>query len=67
VFHINDLPLAEYLQGLLNGRIQKPKDKGYVLWEIQDIAGLTKIAAFGVGAFRSPQNRGSTSTNKLVK
>lgn len=55
VFNKNDLPLAEILQNKLNGFIQKPKTKAYILWEIQDIEGLTKIVNLVNGKFRSPK------------
>ena len=44
VFKLADLPLAEYLQELTNcGTVYKKSDRGYVLWQIQDIIGVYTI------------------------
>lgn len=55
VFHKNDLPLAQHLQSLLQGQLRCPQDKGYVLWEIQDLTGFTRMTRLVNGYFRSPK------------
>jgi hypothetical protein len=55
VFHSDNLPLAEHIKNLLNcGYIQKSKGN-YVLYEIQDLNGLRKIADLINGKFRTPK------------
>ena len=44
VFKLADLPLAEYLQELTNsGTVYRKSERGYVLWQIQDIIGVYTI------------------------
>ena len=45
VFKLTDLPLAEYLQLITQcGKVYKKSNRGYVLWQIQDIVSVFKIS-----------------------
>ena len=56
VFKIADLPLAEYLQNLTNcGSVYKKTNRGYVLWQIQDIVGVYSIVNIINGYMRTPK------------
>ena len=56
VFKTNDLPLAEYLQKLTNcGNIYNKLNRGYVLWQIQDIIGIFSIVNLINGKMRTPK------------
>ena len=56
VFKLADLPLAEYLQELTNcGTVYKKSDRGYVLWQIQDIIGVYTIVKTINGYMRTPK------------
>ena len=56
VFKLADLPLAEYLQELTNcGTVYKKSDRGYVLWQIQDIIGVYTIVNIINGYMRTPK------------
>lgn len=56
VFTIHDLPFAVKLQQVLGcGFIQKPKKGNYYLYEIQNIAGLLKLANLINGKMRTPK------------
>lgn len=56
VFKLADLPLAEYLQELTNcGTVYKKSDRGYVLWQIQDIIGVYTIVNTINGYMRTPK------------
>jgi len=51
-----DLPLVYYLQMLTNcGKVHMKSDKGYVLWQIQDIVSIYKIAYIINGYMRTPK------------
>ena len=56
VFKLADLPLAVYLQELTNcGIVYKKSDRGYVLWQIQDIMGVYTIVNIINGYMRTPK------------
>ncbi|OAX31441.1 homing endonuclease [Rhizopogon vinicolor AM-OR11-026] len=56
VFKLADLPLAEYLQDLTkSGIVYKKQDRGYVLWQIQDIIGVYTIVNIINGYMRTPK------------
>ena len=56
VFKLADLPLAKYLQELTNcGTVYKKSDRGYVLWQIQDIIGVYTIVKTINGYMRTPK------------
>ena len=56
VFKLADLPLAEYLQKLTNcGNVYRKSDRGYVLWQIQDIVGVYTIVKIINGYMRTPK------------
>ena len=56
VFSLPDLPLAEKLQQVLGcGFIQKPKKGNYVLYEVQNKAGLLKLTNLINGKIRTPK------------
>ena len=56
VFKLADLPLSEYLQELTNcGTVYKKSDRGYVLWQIQDIIGVYTIVNIINGYMRTPK------------
>ena len=56
VFKLADLPLAEYLQELTNsGTVYRKSERGYVLWQIQDIIGVYTIVNIINGYMRTPK------------
>lgn len=56
VFKKADLPLAYYLKDLINsGNIYIKEDRGYVLWQIQDLVGLFTIINIINGYMRTPK------------
>jgi hypothetical protein len=56
VFKKADLPLAKYLQSLTKcGLILIKPERGYVLWQIQDIVGVYTIINLINGYMRSPK------------
>lgn len=56
VFKLADLPLAEYLQELTNcGTVYKKSERGYVLWQIQDLIGVYTIVNTINGYMRTPK------------
>ena len=63
VFKLADLPLAEYLQELTQcGTVYKKSDRGYVLWQIQDIIGVYTIVNIINGYMRTPKIEALNST-----
>ena len=56
VFKKADLPLAEFLQSITNcGRVLIKADRGYVLWQIQDIISVYYIVTLINGYMRTPK------------
>lgn len=56
VFRFADLPLAEYLQQITQcGKVYNKPNRGYVLWQIQDIVSIFKIANWINGYMRTPK------------
>lgn len=56
VFKKADLPLAEYLKNLTNcGSVYIKSDRGYILWQIQDIVGVYTIVNLINGYMRTPK------------
>lgn len=56
VFHLDDLPLAKRLKSVTScGQIQIPYGRGYVLWAIQGIREVEKIALIINGYMRTPK------------
>lgn len=56
VFKKNDLPLAQFLQNLTKcGNIYIKSDRGYVLWQIQDIVSVFTIVNLINGKMRTPK------------
>jgi hypothetical protein len=56
VFKKADLPLAQYLQNITNsGKVYIKSDRGYILWQIQDIVGIFNIINFINGYMRTPK------------
>ena len=56
VFKEADLPLANYLQNITgSGNIYIKSDRGYVLWQIQDISGVFNIVNIINGHMRTPK------------
>ena len=56
VFKKADLPLANYLQNITgSGNIYIKSDRGYVLWQIQDISGVFNIVNIINGHMRTPK------------
>ena len=56
VFKKADLPLAKYLQTITNcGKIYIKLDRGYILWQIQDIVSVYKIVNLINGYMRTPK------------
>lgn len=56
VFKKADLPLAEYLQKLTQcGTVYLKQNRGYVLWQIQDIVGVYTIISIINGYMRTPK------------
>ena len=56
VFKEADLPLAQYLKTIINcGTILKKPNRGYVLWQIQDIVQVFTIVNIINGYMRTPK------------
>ena len=56
VFKKADLPLAKYLQKLTQcGTVYLKQNRGYVLWQIQDIVGVYTIISIINGYMRTPK------------
>lgn len=56
VFKIADLPLANYLQNITKcGQVLIKPERGYVLWQIQDIISIFTIAYLINGFMRTPK------------
>jgi LAGLIDADG endonuclease/Cytochrome C and Quinol oxidase polypeptide I len=56
VFKKNDLPLADYLQKLTKcGTVLIKPERGYVLWQIQDIISIFTIISIINGFMRTPK------------
>ena len=56
VFKKSDLPFVEFLQKLTGCGLILPKpNRGYILWQIQDIVGVYKIANLINGYMRTPK------------
>jgi hypothetical protein len=56
VFHKDDLPLATFLQEMTKcGNIYVKLNRGYVLWQIQDLVGVYKIINIINGYMRTPK------------
>lgn len=56
VFKKSDLVLAKYLQHLTNcGNIYNKPERGYILWQIQDIKGIFTIVNLINGFMRTPK------------
>jgi LAGLIDADG endonuclease len=56
VFKKADLPLANYLQKLTNsGRVYIKPERGYVLWQIQDLVSIFTILSLINGYMRTPK------------
>ena len=56
VFKKADLPLAEYLKNLTNcGSVYIKSDRGYILWQIQDIISVYTIVTLINGHMRTPK------------
>jgi LAGLIDADG endonuclease/Cytochrome C and Quinol oxidase polypeptide I len=56
VFKKADLPLAEYLKNITkSGKVYIKSDRGYVLWQIQDVVGVFNIVNLINGYMRTPK------------
>jgi hypothetical protein len=56
VFKKADLPLAQYLKNITNcGKVYIKSDRGYILWQIQDIVGVFTIVNLINGYMRTPK------------
>ena len=56
VFKKNDLPLAQHLQNVTNcGNIYNKSNRGYVIWQIQDIVSIFTIVKLINGKMRTPK------------
>jgi LAGLIDADG endonuclease len=56
VFKKADLPLAEYLKNITkSGKVYIKSDRGYILWQIQDIVGVFNIVNIINGYMRTPK------------
>ena len=56
IFKKADLPLANYLQKLINcGQVYIKPNRGYVLWQIQDLVGVYRILWIINGYMRTPK------------
>jgi hypothetical protein len=56
VFKLADLPLAEYLQQITQcGKVYIKPNRGYVLWQIQDLVSVFTIAHLINGYMRTPK------------
>jgi hypothetical protein len=56
VFKQAELPLAQYLKNITNcGKVYIKSDRGYILWQIQDIVGVFTIVNLINGYMRTPK------------
>jgi len=56
VFKKADLPLAKFLQKAIQcGQVLNKPERGYVLWQIQDIVGIYTIVSIVNGFMRTPK------------
>lgn len=56
VFKLADLPVANYLRDLTNcGKVYKKSNRGYVLWQIQDLVSVFTITQIVNGYMRTPK------------
>jgi hypothetical protein len=63
VFKKSDYPLANYLRDITNsGSVLKKQNRGYVLWQIQDIFGVYTIVNIINGYMRTPKIEGLART-----
>lgn len=63
VFKKSDYPLANYLRDITNsGSVMKKQNRGYVLWQIQDIFGVYTIVNIINGYMRTPKIEGLART-----
>jgi hypothetical protein len=57
VFKKSDLPLANYLQEVTKcGKVYIKPERGYVLWQIQELVGVFTIISLINGYMRTPKN-----------
>lgn len=57
VFKKSDLPLANYLCNLIQcGKVYIKPERGYILWQINDIVSVFKIICIINGYMRTPKN-----------
>jgi hypothetical protein len=67
VFKKADLPLAKYLRDLTNcGNVHIKPNRGYVLWQIQDLVSVFTIANIINGYMRTPKIEGLHRTIKWL-
>jgi hypothetical protein len=67
VFKKGDLPLAEYLHNLTKcGSIYIKPERGYILWQIQDIVGVYTIVNLINGYMRTPKIEALNRTIKWL-
>ena len=67
VFKKADLPLAEYLQNLTKcGNVYLKPNRGYVLWQIQDILSVFTMVTLINGYMRTPKIEGLQRTIKWL-
>lgn len=63
VFKKSDYPLAKYLRDMTNsGTVSIKQERGYVLWQIQDILGVYTIVNIINGYMRTPKIEGLSRT-----
>lgn len=56
VFKLADLPVANYLRDLTNcGKVYRKTNRGYVLWQIQDLVSVFTITKIVNGYMRTPK------------
>lgn len=56
VFKKSDLPLANYLQNLINcGNVYIKQDRGYILWQIQDLVSIFTVLSIINDYMRTPK------------
>jgi LAGLIDADG endonuclease len=56
VFKICDLPLANFLKDLINcGNIYIKQERGYILWQIQDLVGVFTVISIINDYMRTPK------------
>lgn len=67
VFKKSDLPFANFLRELTNcGIVMNKKDRGYVLWQINDIVGVFTIVNIINGYMRTPKIEAFSRTINLL-